>query len=70
MKTFYQFLFALMVIGLFCVFSSFACGKYCDFAQPKHTKLIWKNHQAAELADAFGITPDSVGQPVTLWKRK
>lgn len=58
---------ALVLTGFFCVLSSYSYGRYVY--QPP-MKYVWATPQAAQLADAYGLSPDDVSEPIQIWRKQ
>lgn len=58
---------ALIIFGMFCILSSYSYGRYVY--QPP-MKTVWANHNAEQLAGAYGLTPDDVSAPIEIWRKQ
>jgi len=61
-------LFALIVLGCFCVLSSYSVGKYgYEHKEPIKLVMAWKTQKAALLASVWNLSPEDVDKPVRLF---
>ncbi len=56
--------------GLFAVFGSYCMGRAGPQYHHAPHKLTWATSNAEKLASVYGLTPESVGEPVLLFEIK